>query len=220
MHDYAMLRQRMVDNQIRPSEVTDHEVLKAFLNVPRELFVAPSEQPFAYADRDLRMSETNRDRAMIPAVQLARLVQALPRGAATKLAVIGCGTGCSAAILARLAAWVVAVEEDETLAGAARDRLRNLGAANVAVVQARLTDGYPPEAPYDGVLVDGAVEYVPDALIRQLKPGGLLAVIERGERVSRAMLYERVGEDAAKRPLFDAWAPLLPGFERKREFVF
>ena len=93
-------------------------------------------------------------------------------------------------------------------------------AANVAVVQARLTDGYPAEAPYDGILVDGAVEYVPDALIRQLKPGGLLAVIERGERVSRAMLYERVGEDAARRPLFDAWAPLLPGFERKREFVF
>jgi protein-L-isoaspartate(D-aspartate) O-methyltransferase len=90
----------------------------------------------------------------------------------------------------------------------------------VKVVRARLRDGHPADAPYDAILVDGAVEFVPDALISQLQPEGLLVTIEVGDRLSRAVLYERVGEGVARWPLFEAWATLLPGFERKREFVF
>jgi protein-L-isoaspartate(D-aspartate) O-methyltransferase len=134
--------------------------------------------------------------------------------------VIGCGSGYSAAILARLAGRVVAVEEDEGLAQQARRNFEALGASNVVVISAPLVGGCAAEAPYEAVLVDGAVEVLPDALFQQLKPGGVLAVIERDERLSRAMLYERIGGDAAKWPLFEAWAALLPGFERKREFVF
>ena len=115
---------------------------------------------------------------------------------------------------------MVAVEEDEALARAARERLRALGAANVAVVQAPLSEGYPAEAPVRRDPVDGAVEFVPDALIRAAEGAEAAGGDRARDRVSRAMLYERVGEDAAKWPLFDAWAPLLPGFERKREFVF
>jgi protein-L-isoaspartate(D-aspartate) O-methyltransferase len=106
------------------------------------------------------------------------------------------------------------------LAATARARLQELGAANVAAVEARLTEGYPADAPYDAILIDGAVEVLPEQLLAQLRPEGSLAVILRGEGVSRAMLYERVGGEAAKWPQFDAWAPLLPGFARKREFVF
>ena len=134
--------------------------------------------------------------------------------------VVGCGTGYSAAILAKLCTRVIAVEEDETLSQQARTRLAALGAGNVSAVTGPLSAGWPAEAPYDGILVDGAVEFVPDTLIRQLKSGGLVTVIEHGERLSRAMLYERVDGAAAKWPLFDAWAALLPGFERRREFVF
>jgi protein-L-isoaspartate(D-aspartate) O-methyltransferase len=220
MLDFARLRQQFVDNQVRPSEVTDRELVKALLAVPRELFVAEGERPFAYSDRELRMSDAVPGRRMIDPVQLARLLQALPVGPQSHVTVIGCGTGYSAALLARLALSVVAVEEDERLAAAAVENLRSLGAGNVSVVRAKLVEGYPPAAPYDAILVDGAVEVLPEPLIAQLKPDGQLAVIEREERISRAMLYERVGEGASKWPLFEAWATLLTGFEQRREFVF
>jgi protein-L-isoaspartate(D-aspartate) O-methyltransferase len=220
MHDFAALRQRMVDNQIRPSEVTDHDLIRAFLAVPREVFVEPAERPFAYSDRELRLPAAGSVRRMIDPVQLARLIQALQVGSQSNVMVVAGGTGYSAALLARLARRVIAVEEDETLAALAEEKLRAFGAANATVVRARLTEGWPAQAPYDAILVDGAVEFVPDALIRQLAPEALLAVIERDDRISRAMLYERVGERATRWPLFEAWAPLLPGFVRKREFVF
>jgi protein-L-isoaspartate(D-aspartate) O-methyltransferase len=221
MDDFAALRQRMVDNQIRPSEVTDHNVIKAFLSVPREEFVSPAERPFAYADRDLSMNgPTGSPRMMMTPVQLARLVQKLTRGPEAKVLVIGCGTGYSAAILGRLAGRVIAIEEDDAFAVQARQILAGLGAGNVAVASGPLVAGFPAEAPYDAILVDGAVEVLPESLIRQLKPEGVLGVIERDERLSRAMLYERIGTAAAKWPLFEASAALLPGFARKREFVF
>jgi protein-L-isoaspartate(D-aspartate) O-methyltransferase len=220
MTDFSVLRQRMVDNQIRTSEVTDRDVIGAFLSVPRETFAAPDEVPFAYADRELRMAAGAPNRRMMEPVRLARLVHALPHGSDIKAMVVGCGSGYSAAILSRLAGSVVAVEEDKALAALARDNLAAIGGENVSVVEAKLTEGHPAGGPYDAVLIDGAVEFVPEAILSQLGQGGALAVIERDGGVSRAMLFERVGKDATKWPLFDAWATLLPGFERRREFVF
>lgn len=218
MTDFAALRERMVDNQLRPSGITDVEVLAAFLEVEREQFVPPAERPFAYAERELKLTGADPRRRMMVPVELARLIHALPRGPEVKVLIVGCGAGYSAAILGRLAGSVTALEDDPDLAATARDRLA--GAANVSVVSAALTGGHAAGAPYDGILVEGAVEVVPDALLEQLKPGGILATIERDERVSRGVIYERVGGDISKWPLFDAWAALLPGFERRREFVF
>jgi len=218
MTDFAVLRQRMVDNQLRPSEVSDHAVLRAFLEVPREAFAAPGEAPFAYADRELLMSEAAPSRRMMEPVRLARLVSALPLGPDAKVLVVGGGTGYSAAILSRLAGSVAALEEAPALAALARERLK--GVSNAKVVEGKLTEGWPAAGPYDAILVDGAVETMPEALVAQLKPAGILATIERDERVSRAMLYERVGAEPTKWPRFDAWATLLPGFERPRAFVF
>ena len=220
MTDFSVLRQRMVDNQIRTSEVTDREVLDVFLSIPRELFVDPAERPFAYAERELKMSPAVPDRRMIDPVRLARLVHALPRGPGVKAMVVGGGSGYSSAILARLIGSVVLVEAEGVLADLARAHLAAIGAANVTVVEAELVGGCPEAGPYGAILVEGAVETVPDTLLSQLAPSGVLATIERDGSVSRAMLYERVGQDTTKWPLFDAWATLLPGFERRREFVF
>ncbi len=220
MTDFAALRQRMVDNQLRPSEVTDRDVLDAFQTVPRERFVPADQRPFAYADRDLVMDEAVPGRRMMEPVRLARLINALPLGPEAKVMVVGGGTGYSAAILSRLAASVVVVEGDAALANKARSGLADVGATNVTVVEAKLTDGCPSAGPYDAILVDGSVEVAPDSLVKQLATGGMLATIERDERVSRATLYERVGDSVTQWPRFDAWAAVLPGFERKREFVF
>ena len=220
MVDFQTLRQRMVDNQIRPREISDHAVIKAFLATPRELFVEPAERPFAYAERELAMSRSAPGRRMLEPAILARLVQALALAPQARAMAVGCGTGYSAAILAQLSASVVAVEEEAELAAIARTRLAGLGADNATIVEAKLTDGYPAGEPYDAILVDGAVETVPDALLAQLRAGGRLAVIARDGRLSRAMLYERVGDAFAKWPRFEASAAVLPGFDRRREFVF
>lgn len=220
MPDFGALRQRMVDNQIRPNAVTDPDVIQAFLMLPREAFVAEAERPFAYADRELVMSPDAPQRRTLIPVQLARLLQALPLGPEAKALVVGCGSGLSAVLLSPLAGSVVALDEDAGLAAMARERLAGLGAANVTVVEGKLTEGWAAESPYDAILVDGAVEVVPDGLIGQLRSGGILAAIVRLERISRAMLFERVGDDATRWPQFEAWATLLPGFERKPEFVF
>lgn len=218
MTDFATLRLRMVDNQIRPGAITDIDVIRAFLDVPRETFVEPAEKPFAYADRDLKLSAAAGERTIMPPVQLARLVQALPHGADARALVVGCGTGYSAAILSRLVGHVLALEEDPALVALARTNLQ--GMPNVVVAEGKLADGYAAEAPYDCILVDGAIEVVPEMLIGQLKPQGMLAAIERADRISRAITCERVGAEATRWPLFEAWATLLPGFARKREFVF
>ncbi len=220
MADFATLRRRMVDNQIRPNAVTDPDVIQAMLAVPRHVFVAEDEMPFAYAERELLMSAAAPERRMLTPVNLARLVQALPLGLEASTMVVGCGSGCSAAILAHLSASVVALEEDPALLAEARKCLAEVAAANVTLAEGRLIDGWPAGAPYDAILVEGAVEASPDALISQLKPGGMLAAIQRSERISRAMLWEHVGESAAKWPQFEAWATVLPGFEREAAFVF
>ncbi|MYZ47707.1 protein-L-isoaspartate O-methyltransferase family protein [Propylenella binzhouense] len=222
MTDFALLRQRMVENQIRPSEITDRRLIAAFLATPREIFVPPSQKPFAYADKDLPVaSGPEGDRAMMAPVQLARLVQALDAGESDVALVVGCMTGYSAAILARLAASVVAVDEDEVLVRTAEERLRDLAIDNAAVLRGKLTEGYPDEGPYDVILMDGAVEVRPEGILAQLGKGGRLAVVERADRISRAVLYERTRHDEiGRRPLFEAWVPMLPGFRRKPSFVF
>jgi protein-L-isoaspartate(D-aspartate) O-methyltransferase len=218
MIDYAALRQRMVDNQLRPRDITDHRVIRAFLEMPRELFVRSADRALAYVDRDLPLDGGARH--LIAAPVLARLVQALELSPEDVALVVGCGTGYPAAILARLAGSVVAVEDDEALVAAAEKNLAWLGIDNVAVVQADLREGYPAEGPYDAILIPARVEVLPEALTRQLSSGGRLATIMCGELVARAMLYERVGEEVSGRPVFDAGAPLLPGFEKKAQFVF
>lgn len=220
MDDFALLRQRMVDNQIRPSEVTDPQVIQAFLSVSREKFVAPDQRPFAYGDRDVPLSPWAPGRRMMPPVQLARLVQALEIKPGARVLVVAGATGYSAAIVEKLGAGVVLLEEDEALAGAAQGNLAEAGIRNAQIVNGAHVRGHAAGAPYDAILIDGAIEVLPEGIAGQLAAGGRVAAIERDDRLSRAMIYERVGDDVTKWPLFDAWLDVLPGFERVREFVF
>ncbi len=220
MDDFALLRQRMVDNQIRPSEVTDTGVIQAFLSIPREKFVAPEQRPFAYGDREVPLSPWAPGRRMMPPVPLARLVQALEIKPGERLLVVAGATGYSAAILDTLGAEVTLLEEDQALAAAAMEILADVGFRAVRVVRGKHVGGNVVDAAYDAILIDGAIEVLPEAIAAQLSPTGRLATIERDDGLSRAMIYERVGDDVTKWPLFDAWLDVLPGFERVREFVF
>lgn len=218
MVDFAVLRQNMVKAQLRTNEVTEPRLLEAMEEIPREIFVPERSQAVAYVDEDI---EIGLGRYLMEPMVLARLLQAAevtPRNAALD---IGCATGYSSAVLARLAGAVVAVESEPELAARADELLTGLGADNVAVVRGALEAGYAKQAPYDVILLGGAVPELPQTIIDQLAEGGrLLAVMRAPGEVGRATLTMRRRGAVSSRTLFDAAVPPLPGFERRPRFVF
>lgn len=222
MLDFAQARRTMVDGQLRTFDVTDLAVLAAMNEVPREAFVAPGLEALAYLDQDLPVTEGGggEARRMLKPMVLARLVQALGIEAGTRVLDVAGGLGYSAAVMARLGGRVAALEADEAMAAAARDRLRQVGAQGVNTVAGPLEAGYPGGGPYDAVLVNGAVELRPTRLLEQLADGGRLACIEGRGGMGKAVLYVRAGDAYGSRALFDAAAPPLSAFRKPPAFVF
>ena len=210
MQDFSLARRAMVDSQLRPEAVTDRGVLAAMASVERENFVPESARALAYFDRPLRLSD---GRAMMPPAALGRLLSELAPRAGERALIIGSGTGYAAALLKAIGLEVVALESDEELATAAR-------AAGVETVTGNLAAGWAKEAPYDLVLFDGAVEEVPDSILKQLAPGGRLAgaIVDRG--VTRLVVGRAAGGSLGLRSLADADVAILPGFSRPRAFTF
>jgi protein-L-isoaspartate(D-aspartate) O-methyltransferase len=218
MTDFAAARRHMVDGQVRTADVTDLRILSAMLEVPREYFVPPEAVDLAYLDLGLKIKDGSPGRALLKPMVLAKLIQAADLSADANVLVIGCATGYSAALLARLAGSVVALEQDEKLAAAAQTALAKL--PNVRVVKGALTQGWAQAAPYDAILIDGAVEEVPDTVARQLKDGGRLVCVLGASPNAAAMVYRKSGGEISGRAIFDASAPVLPGFAKAPAFAF
>ncbi|MEJ0076859.1 MAG: protein-L-isoaspartate O-methyltransferase [Alphaproteobacteria bacterium] len=217
--DYARARRTMVDNQVRPADVTDLRIIAALLDVPRERFVSPAQRAVAYLDIDLPAAHGSA-RVMLKPMVFGKLLQAAGIAGTDRVLDVGCATGYSSAVLGKLAASVVALEEDTALARDAASNLAAVGASNVSVANAPLTAGSPQGGPYDVILLEGRSEVAPEPLIAQLKEGGrLLAVIGSGP-MGKATIYRKAGAQATGVPLFDAAAPVLPGFVKPPEFVF
>lgn len=216
--DFATARRKMVDNQVRPNEVTDLRLVAAMLEIPRERFVPAERAATAYMDGNVALDDAGR--VLLEPMVVGRLIQTADVKDTDHVLDVACGTGYSSAILSRLAGSVVALEEDPNLADRAARNLKELGVANAKIVSGPLDAGWPVEAPYDLVLVNGAVEYVPESLLAQVKEGGRLLAIVGGTPVGEAMLYRNAAGDVSSRPVFDATAPVLPGFAKPKSFVF
>jgi len=216
---FEIARKTMVDCQIRPSKVTDQNVLEAFLTVPREAFVSKHQQAFAYVDEDLPLSN---GRNLMEPMVLARLVQALEIFAGNNVLVVGAASGYGSAIIAHLAGSVIAVETRAQTVEKAQEILVAHGIDNAAVVKSRLVDGYADEGPYDQILVEGGVETMPSSLLQQLAPMGRLAAVYRPHDapIGVASLWTRSGNGFTRKALFDACVPNLDEFNRKPEFTF
>jgi protein-L-isoaspartate(D-aspartate) O-methyltransferase len=221
MSGFTIARQKMVDGQVRPSDVTDFRIIDAMLAVPREAFVPPGQQAMAYLDLDLDVSEgTSAKRYLIKPVVTAKLLQAAGIGDTDKVLVVGCATGYSAAIVAKLAAQVTATEGDASLAAKAQDVLARLGFANVTVRAAAAAEGDAANAPYDVIVLNGATEVAPVGLYRQLKDGGRLVGVFAMMQPQRATVVTHSHDDFGTRALFDAAVPVLPGLGRLPAFIF
>lgn len=213
----------MVDCQLRTTDVTDASILDAMLSVPREEFVPAGLRALAYIDEDLEIeaaSGGNAARYLMEPSPFARLLQLATIGRDDVVLDVGCGTGYSAAVLSRLAGSVIAIEENPALAERAQATLDRLGYHGVAVVQAPLKAGHAAEAPYDVILLEGAVEEIPAALCDQLKEGGRLVCIEGHGNAGVAKVYVKSGGAVSARRAFNAATKPLPGFERTPEFQF
>jgi protein-L-isoaspartate(D-aspartate) O-methyltransferase len=228
MFDFQAARRAMVDGQIRTSDVTDTRVLAAMLDIPRELFVPDRLAALAYIDRDLPLDgggdfpmPARTGRFLIKPMVQARLIQALGPGEGDRVLVVGCGGGYAAAVLGRLAGTVTALDENGALLGRCRAVLAKLKIANVTAVAGPLALGWPASSPFDVILVDGGVEFIPEPLFDQLAPSGRLATVMGGGPVGRATLFQSDdNREVSGRALFDATAPLLPGFGKAPAFVF
>jgi protein-L-isoaspartate(D-aspartate) O-methyltransferase len=216
--DFALARRMMVDGQVRTRDVFDTNLLAAMAEVPRERFVPPEQAALAYLDRNVPLT-TQGSRCLLQPMVLAHLLQAADIAEHDHVLDVGCATGYTAAVVARFAGSVVALEEDRTLAASAR-RVLGEFAPQVTVVEGPLQAGWPELGPYDVIVVEGAAEVIPPALFGQLKDGGRLVTIDGVRPGAKAAVYCSVKGEVSCRRLIEAAAPLLPGFAKPPAFVF
>ena len=216
MSEFAARRVMMVDTQVRPSDVTKFPIIDAMLSVPRETFVPEDKREAAYVGENLALSP---GRVVLEARTLAKLLDALDIQPGELVLDLGCGLGYSAAIIARLAETVVAVEQDEALAANAQRILSEEGVDNAVVVTGKLVDGAAKCAPYDVITVEGGVETIPETVLSQLKEGGRIGAVFMDGAVGTAKVGYKTEGRMTWRPVFNAAAPVLPGFQTTRGFT-
>jgi protein-L-isoaspartate(D-aspartate) O-methyltransferase len=213
--NFMAMRRAMVESQLRTNDVNDPVLLEAILAVPREAFLPEARRASAYIDRSVPLGD---GRALNPPLATARLLVAAAINPGDHVLLVGAATGYAAALLARLGCAVVALEEDAALVAQAKTALSDY--AGIDIVTGPLAEGQAAGAPYDVIVVDGAIEALPDALIEQLKIGGraVFASAERG--VTRLCTGVRSAGGFGARPFVDSEAVVLPGFAVPKGFTF
>jgi protein-L-isoaspartate(D-aspartate) O-methyltransferase len=208
--DFATARAAMVESQLRPQGVTDSLVLDAMGSVERERFVADEARAQAYSDRSVALGG---GRFLAAPAALGQLLTQMQPEPGQRALVVGAGSGYSAAVLAHIGLVVVALESSPELAA----RARGLG---IEVVEGRFEAGHKRQAPYDQILIDGAVEAIPDAIVDQLDDGGRLGTALIDRRVTRLIVGRKSGDAFGYLSVGDSGVPALPGFARPKAFVF
>ncbi len=224
----AMLRQTMVDCQIRTFDVTDQRVLARMLEIPREQFLPANQAHLAYSDLALQLKPAGagkEGRSLLAPLVLARLIQGADVKPTDSVLDVAPATGYSSALLAGLSARLHALESEPKLYEALRSSFARLGLANAEAHLGPLAVGVPDDGPFDVILINGKVEANLEALLAQLKEGGRLLAIESvagdlSGRAGKAVRYEKAGKAIGCRALFDAASPVLPDFRKAKQFSF
>ncbi len=216
MTDYAARRTMMVDTQVRPSDVTKFPIIDAMLSVPREAFVPTALREAAYMGENLDLGE---GRVMLDPRTLAKMLDALEIENDDLVLDVGSVYGYSAAVIARMAEAVVAVEDKASVIAEAQRTLSEQGADNVVLHEGPLGGGAPEHGPYDVITVQGAVEHLPEGLVAQLKEGGRMACLFMEGALGVVRIGYKIDGRINWRYAFNASAPVLRGFERHAAFT-
>ena len=214
--DYTSRRIMMVDTQVRPSDVTKFPIIDAMLDVKRELFVPSNKREAAYIGENIDLSAT---RVVLEPRTFAKMLDALNVKPSEVVLDLGCGLGYSTAVLAKIAEFVVAVESDETMANDAQTTLSEQGIDNAAVMTGELVNGSAKSGPYDVIILEGAVETMPDAIISQLKEGGRIGALFAEGALGVVRIGYKLDGKINWRDAFNAGAPVLEGFAKERAFA-
>ena len=217
MSDFSTRRVMMVDTQVRPSDVTKFPIIAAMLSVPRENYVPPAQREAAYVGLNIDFAP---GRVVLEPRTLAKMLDALDIQPTDRVLVVGAGLGYGPALVAQMAGAVVALEEDAALAQGASLRLGTLDkGVRVELTIGPLAKGAADRGPFDVILIEGGVETVPEALIRQLAEGGRIAAIFMTGALGVAKLGMMQSGAVSWRFAFNAAAPVLPGFQVQRSFA-
>ena len=216
-HDFAAARRAMVDRQVRPSDVTSFPIIEAMLAIPRERFTPRRLQAVAYSDAPIPLSP---GREMLAPRDFAKMLDGARIGPDDLVLDLCPGLGYSTAVIARMAAAVIAIEPDGEMAAAAAERLAAEQIDNAILTAGDPAKGDPAHGPFDAIFINGGVARAPEALTTMLREGGRIVAVLMGGPVGRASAFTRAGERLQMRPLFDASAIILPGFEAEATFVF
>jgi protein-L-isoaspartate(D-aspartate) O-methyltransferase len=217
--NFEQARFNMIEQQLRPGKVLDPDVLDVLFVVKREEFVPPAHRRLSFADTQIPLGTAAGARMFSPMVE-GHALQALAMKKHENVLEVGTGSGYMAALLGAHADHVWSVEIDPQLAETARENLRRAGVTNVAVEVGNGLEGLPAHAPFDAIMVSGAVPVVPKALLEQLKPGGRLFAIEGAAPAMEAVLYTRVGEDFRRVGVFETVVPPLLAAAPAPAFAF
>ena len=217
---FVDLRRMMVDCQVRPFDVTDQAVLNAMLDVPREKFVGAENAAIAYSDAPLTLLAGEKRQLLAPMV-LARLIQAADITPGCRVLDVAGAAGYSAAILAKLAGRVVALESDPAFTARATALFAELGIVNAHAITGALDSGGAGQGPFDVILVNGVIERGLEGLLASLAPGGRLVAIQRSAGQSgKAVRYDAVAGNIGSRTLFEATGSILAPFASRPTFAF
>jgi protein-L-isoaspartate(D-aspartate) O-methyltransferase len=216
MTDFATRRRMMVDTQVRPSDVTEFPIIDAMLTIPREAFVPRDRIEAAYVSDNVPLGG---GRVLLDPRSFSKMLDALDLSNNDLVLHVGAGLGYGPAVIARIAEAVVALEDDAERVEEAQGILTEHGADNVILHEGPLVDGVAEHGAYDAILVEGGVEQVPAALIAQLKDGGRIACIFMDNALGTVRIGHKLDGRVTWRFAFNAGAPVLPGFEKKREFA-
>lgn len=217
MADFTQRRVTMVDTQVRPSDVTKFPVLDAMLNVPREVYVPDAARNVAYSDGPISLGG---GRQLLDPRATAKLLDTLEPTPDDLVLELGASTGYTTALLAHMAEAVVAIEEDEDLVRDAGYALGEQGVDNAALIHGPLIAGSAKHGPFDAIAILGGVQDIPSAIIDQLKDGGRIIAIFMDGALGEARLGVKSGGRVSWRMVFNATAPVLPGFARAPSFAF
>lgn len=216
MPDYQTRRTLMVDTQVRPSDVTKYPIIEALLTVPREDYVPDAKRDAAYIGENI---DIGGGRVLLEPRTFAKMLDVADVQRSDVVLDLGCGFGYSTAVLALMADFVVAVEDDSVRAEEAQSNLSNHSVDNAAVFEGPLTEGAEKNGPYDLILLQGAVEVLPDGLVAQVKEGGRIVALFVEGALGVARIGNKIDGVMHWRMSFNANAPVLDGFAKEASFA-